>query len=58
MPNEPDYLVVRFDLMPIDEVEEMQNDLNELALQGWRLVSTAGAGTQIYAFLERPRDAG
>jgi hypothetical protein len=48
-----DYFVYRFNDTELRETAEMQDSLNEVASQGWRLVSTASGGEMVFAFFER-----
>jgi hypothetical protein len=48
-----DYFVYRFNDTELRETAEMQDSLNEFAVKGWRLVSTAGGGEMVFAFFER-----
>jgi hypothetical protein len=48
-----DYFVYRFNDTELRETAEMQESLNEFAVKGWRLVSTASGGEMVFAFFER-----
>jgi hypothetical protein len=48
-----DYFVYRFNDTELRETGEMQESLNEFAVNGWRLVSTASGGEMMFAFFER-----